>query len=512
MDKVLLNALLSYFKAIKVKVSYRELELQLFSHPHTPSLFAIKDTLNFLKIENVATQIEHHQFNQLPRHFLAFIDDEGESYFSHIERKTGKTYLHGRKELLSKEDFFKKWDGTILLAEQREISTVSESPLIKYGLVAFIGLLAILLWPNFSCLIFCLLGVLGLFVSNEIFKTANEQVSNFGQTICGQEKDSGCNRVLKASNYKVSIFSLNDLLFAFQASVILVILLKGNFSVTYLIMYTLAILAVFFTIIAQGLILKAWCRLCLLSSTIILVQSTVVFLIIPLMKWRTTSQFMFLEDIVVFGLVFFISLVSVYGYRRLKTSYYKSKLNEIKLLQFKRSPRTIKMALSSTKNIKVLECKNEILLGNLKAKQLISLVLSTSCSVCKTAYIEFSDFYRKNSSKYSFRFILNHYDPKPSKNNDIAATMINSFRNNGPEEFLKIMNQWFLLQDLEKFNSKGMISYTEKDYQVLNEHRNWCKKNELFYTPIIIIDDKIVPEYYDSSFMGDIIESLNEID
>jgi len=79
MDKTLLNALISYFRD--------ELELQLFSHPYTPSLYAISETLTFLNIQNLAAQIGHEQLDQLPDNFIAFIKPEKQApYFAHVRR------------------------------------------------------------------------------------------------------------------------------------------------------------------------------------------------------------------------------------------------------------------------------------------------------------------------------------------------------------------------------------------------------------------------------------------
>ncbi|MGB5820910.1 MAG: hypothetical protein WBG90_15600, partial [Saonia sp.] len=114
MDKVLFNALISYFNAEKIKVSREELELQLFSHPHTPSLYAVSETLNFLKIENIAAQVAPSQLDQLPEHFLAFMDYEGRlPYFTHVRQNGSQVYFNGEKEMLTKEEFTQKWGGVL---------------------------------------------------------------------------------------------------------------------------------------------------------------------------------------------------------------------------------------------------------------------------------------------------------------------------------------------------------------------------------------------------------------
>ncbi len=512
MDKVLFNALITYFKAEKIKVSYRELELQLFSHPHTPSLYAVSETLNFLKIKNVAAQIEPNQLDQLPEHFIAFIDDEEKGqYFSHVQQNKNQVYLHGEKETTAKENFKKKWNGIILLAEQEDSANISEILWIKWAGIILTVLFTIILWPDIPSLIFCIIGVFGLYVSGEIFETTNNQSSYLGQKICGQEEESGCNKVLKSSDYHITLFSLNDLFFSFLLSIIILTLLNAGFGSVHTLIYLIALIVVVSTIIIQGFILKTWCRLCLLSSSIVLGQILVIivgssFSEISIMG--DSSIFLFLKNLFTYGLLFSIVLLGIYSYRKLKIQNYKLSASEIDLLRFKRSPKTIKRALADTRSIEHIEDVNQLVFGNSETSQTICLVLSTTCGFCKKAFEKFYDFYCKNGSGSKFFLILNHYRTTSSKRNDIAATMINFYRNNKPDEFLKMMNRWFQHRDADKFFDEVVVNFTDEDYQILLRQRGWCEKNELFQTPILIINDKIMPDYYDASFLEDILKVM----
>jgi len=514
MDKVLFNALITYFKAEKIKVSFSELKLQLFSHPHTPSLYAVSETLNFLKIENIAAQVEHSQLNQLPEHFIAFIDDEKRGqYFSHIEQKNeNQVYLHGDKKLINKESFNKIWTGIVLLAEQEYNSITSESLWVNWIVISLIVLTTIILWSNISSLIFSIIGIFGLYVSNEIFETTNDQSSYLGQKICRQEEESGCNKILKTSDYNQTLFSLNNLFFSFLLSTIILTFLSIGLSSVHFFIYLIAMLTVVSTIIIQGFVLKTWCRLCLLSSSIVLSQTLVIVFSSPLMELLLLSDsiFIFLKYLFIYGLLFIVALLGIYNYRKIKTQNYKLSASEIDLLRFKRSPKTIKRALVDLRSIKHIEGADQLIFGNPEANQIIRLVLSTSCSFCKKAFEKLYDHCLSNSSEYKFQLILNHYGASSSKRNYVAAAMINFYRNNKPDEFLKMMNRWFQHRDVDKFLIENTVNVEGEDSQILLNQRNWCKKNNLFQTPILIINNKIIPDYYDASFLEDILEVMKE--
>ncbi len=511
MDKILFDALVSYFQAEKIKVSQSELELQLFSHPHTPSLYAVSETLNFLNISNVAAKIDQNQINELPEHFLAFLDDpEKGAYFSHVRQNGSKVYLNANKTGMTKEEFGKKWNGIILLAEQEKNPVISKGRWMIWSAVLLALLSTLVLWPNFYALTFLLMGMAGLYISNEIFETSHDRSTNFGKKICGQKEESGCNKILKSQNYNLGAFSLNDLLFAFLLSTMGLLLLSVGFGDAHLIVYLIALIFVLSTILIQAFVLKAWCRLCLLSSSVIIVQASLILgQLYPFKIALSNEVAVLLKDGTVLGLLFMITLLVTHNFRKLKSQNYSLSLKHIELLQFKRSPETINRALVDTKELTNTAGARQLIFGNPEVAPIIVLVLSTSCGYCKNAFEKFLDLYHRNGLENSFKLVLNHYDETSSKRNDVAATMINCYRTHGADKFLKMMDGWFKHRNTDQFLMEHVSEFTDEDYQILAEHREWCKKNELFYTPILIVSNKIVPHYYDATFLDDILEAID---
>lgn len=513
MDRTLFDALVSYFQAEKIKVSHSELELQLFSHPHTPSLYAVSETLNFLKISNVAAQIDQNQINELPEHFLAFLDDpEKGPYFSHVRQNGSKVYLNGDKAGMTKEEFGKKWNGIILLAEQEKNATISKSKWITWSAIPLVLLFTVILWPNFYALAFFLMGMIGLYISNEIFETSHDRSTNFGKKICGQKEESGCNKILKSQNYNLGAFSINDLLFAFLLSTMGLLLLNVGFGDAHLIVYLVALIFVLSTIVIQAFVLKAWCRLCLLSSSIIIVQASLIFgRLYPFNANLSDGTAVLVKDATVLGLLFILILLVTHNFRKLKSQNYALGLKHIELLQFKRSPETINRALVDTKELTISTGAGQLIFGNSEVAPVIVLVLSTSCGYCKKAFEKFLDLYHRNGRENSFKLVLNHYDDTASKRNDVAATMINCYRTRGADIFLKMMDDWFKHRNADQFLMEHVSEFTGEDYRILAEHREWCKKNELFHTPILIVSNKVIPHYYDATFLDDILEAIDSV-
>ena len=65
--------LFQYLKKENIAIDSNEFLLQVESHADYPSLLAISDTLHFLNIENLATQLDFEHINHLPQNFIARI-------------------------------------------------------------------------------------------------------------------------------------------------------------------------------------------------------------------------------------------------------------------------------------------------------------------------------------------------------------------------------------------------------------------------------------------------------
>jgi len=515
MDETLISTLQSYFKAEKIKVAADELKLQLFSHPHTPSLYAISETLNFLNIENVAAQIDKDQLEQLPSHFIAFIKNEkGQPRFSHAEQQEDSIYLHDKKESMSKASFKELWDGIVLLAEQENNVTTK---LVSWNLLAIGSLLALtvlVLWFNSYEITFGILGLAGLVVSREIFKTTYGKNSFLGEKLCSQhkEKDQGCAKVLKSSTFTLGPFSFNDVLFAFLASTLVFTLITNGFTLTHLLGYGIAMLAVVTTIFIQGFVLKAWCKLCLLSSGILIFQAIALF-----SSWSAYENLFtsFLSvnlflNMGIWGLLFLVSLIGIHQLRSLQILHFETTASKIELLRFKRSPEIIQSVLKNASLLSHPNGSEDLQFGNLKANTTLRLILSTSCGFCKLAFEQFHAFYVKNADAYKFQIIFNHYEDGASPRNDIAVRCMHSLWNHGEKAFFNTLADWYQMENIALFSEKHALHAAEMGYEVLQRQRDWCKENALYHTPILVLNRKIIPPQYDATFMEDFIEVLDE--
>ncbi|SFF59279.1 cysteine peptidase family C39 domain-containing protein [Thermoflexibacter ruber] len=122
------NAVFSLYalvKAIKGKVTKKTLKETLLHQPEYPSLFALSNALETLKIENVALSMPVEQLAEVPTPFLVFLKIDGGSY-GLVQKVSHDSieWLHDKKGLQRESliDFAKTYKGTILVAEANEQS------------------------------------------------------------------------------------------------------------------------------------------------------------------------------------------------------------------------------------------------------------------------------------------------------------------------------------------------------------------------------------------------------
>lgn len=512
MDKMLLLSMISYFDALKIPISKEELELQLYSNPYGSSLFAISNTLDFLRIENVAAKVDKDRMADLPNHFLAYVEEgENSSYFSHVIQKKEKVLLGAEQRELSTSEFKKIWNGVVLVAENNQSQAVGKQTWIKWSWGLSVALAVWGLWPDLIQMTFAIIGLVGLYVSTQIFQMSNDRESALGEKICGQKIGEGCDRVLKSEDYNLLGFSPNDLLFAFLVSQMLLVLVYSGFSPLQPYIYSLAMLVLVGSIFAQAFILKSWCRLCLLSAGLILMQGAVVFIGFAsngsLYNELNTKLIL---DLAGYSILFFLIALLINHFREIKKQNFKSNTNEIELLKFKRSPFIIKPVLEQSETLKFPDGGGKLSFGNIGSAYHITLVLSTTCSFCKNAFLKLYEHYKRNKNSIGYHLVFNHYDTTKTLNNDVATKLITYFQQNGEEQFLEKNAKWFTNQNRGKFLKSEPIQISETAYRTLKEQREWCEQNEIFQTPMLIINGIIVPYYYEPDFLDDVLNVVME--
>ncbi|WP_298138442.1 vitamin K epoxide reductase family protein [Flavobacterium sp.] len=489
-----------------------EFEELFLSHPNYPSLFAVTDSLDSLAIENIAARIDKSQLSELPNVFLAFVNIEDGKELVLVKKSNDKTIFEtekGIKSNLSIDDFVAIWDGIIVAIEPNVVEKTTNTKsnnylwLILFGLSIF-GVFVFRNGFNGNQLFFFFSSIIGLiigfFIIQEKFGVPNEIASK----ICNGLK-STCDSVIKSKSSEInSWLSFSDFPILFFGINIVAIFLSVS-SINYIgIVSVLSIPFLGYSIWLQKQKLKKWCALCLITGSIIFLQS-IVFLLSNNFQISNNDNFYYFFSLV------FISAIWFY-IKPIFEKKIKSEKQVSELIRFKRNIKLFEFLSKDINSIQLFDTLHGIDIGNQEANIQLNLILSPSCGHCHKAFQDAISLLEKYPEKMKLQILFN-LNPDNSDNPYQLVVQnlfaINYYRN---QEVLEAISDWHIENLsleiwLKKWGGNGITTDVEKQIQL---QYNWCLENNFNYTPVKIINDKLFPDGYEISELRYFLNDFNE--
>lgn len=512
--------LFQYLKKEKITIDQNEFIFQLNSHPESPSLLAISDTLTFFNIINLATKINFEDIIHLPKNFVAIIKSDSNQFLAAIEKEgTGFKYQEDKKLIRVSENEFKNiFQNIVLLAEKEEgeLITKKTNNLVMFALI-FIGITYLFsIFTNDSSLLTILfIGFtgIGVYLSLEAISHEFGIQTKFSDAVCTISKNSDCDAVINAKKLKLlENFSFSEASITLFLAQILGLLLftvsnklSDFFSLTTIILL-FSIPITFFSFYQQIVVAKKWCPICLAIISIIYVEIGTLF---------TFTNFIFVINTITvayFILIFLGSYIAtVFVKSMIKQNLdFKSKIIENN--RFKRKYSLFKKALLSNDKVneKISNSKN-IFLGNPEAKLKIRIVSSPFCGHCKEVHEIIEEILNLHKDKVCFDL---HFNFDISKSNEKSKKthhkLVQIYLYEGQNIFMKALHNWFENKDESKLMSIETSQVNDlKINKILFEQFSWNYENSINYTPAIIINNHLFPKEYDRN---ELIYFINDLE
>lgn len=504
---------ISLFGYSNLKNEFKELFL---SHPNYPSLYAVTDSLDSLAIENIAARIDKSQLNELPNVFMAFVNINDGKELVLVKKDNDKIIVEtekGVKTNYSTDDFVAIWDGIIVAIEPNVIEKVINTKKNNYLWQVILGLSIFSVFVfrngfNWNQLFFFFNSILGLIIGFFIIQEKLGVPNEIASKICNGLK-STCDSVIKSKSSEInSWLSFSDFPILFFGINIVAIFLSVS-SINYIgIVSVLSIPFLGYSIWLQKQKLKKWCALCLITGSIIFLQS-IVFLLSNNFQITNNDNFYYF-----FSLVFISS--TWFYIKPIFEKKIKSEKQVSELIRIKRDFKLFSFLSKEINSIQGFDTLHGIDIGNQEANLQLTLILSPSCGHCHKAFQDAISLLNKYPEKMKLQILFN-VNPE---NNDNPYQLvvqnllaINYYRN---QEVLEAISDWHLENLsleiwLKKWGGNGITTDVEKQIQL---QYNWCLVNNFNYTPVKIINDKLFPYEYEISelryFLNDFNELINE--
>lgn len=514
-----LNYLFQYLDKENINIDKQEFLFQNQSHPDYPFLLSIADTLSFFNIDNGVIRVEVSNIKSLPKHFVAFLnEDMGRPQLYFVERKDN-TFLCSKDKrplIISESELELRWNGIVLLIEKPENEEILKPNKNSVSLVLQILALVLLMLvfcqfkTDFSTKFFVVFPIIGVFFSVAALKDLFGAKSALLNGFCNMTASNSCADVVDSTKWKIfEVVNFSDLSIVFFGSQFLGLLVfsfSGDATDYFTIQKMLLLVSIpvlFLSLYYQKFVEKKWCPICMVIISIILLElgylavfQNIVFAILT-------------KSVVVFGFIFLSITLIWSALKKLLTKQKELKEYQLKAIRFERNYDIFKNSLFVKDRVQLPE--SPLLLGNKESKTIITVISSPFCGHCKGAHELIEAILEKYRNDLQVQVILKtNIETGSEEDNQLFRSLIKIYQQNGEFGFIKALNNWFEnMNKIKWFNLFPINTNTEFD-GIFNAQYKWCEENNYNFTPAIFVNGYEYPKTYSREtlefFINDLID------
>lgn len=409
-----------------------------------------------------------------------------------------------RMGFMNEDQFCDKWDGVTLLIS--DYSSAKEPDyfynkiqdyyqFLKYRILLlclFICAVSSIITNKTNIIIIfnIILDFLGLIVCLLLLQKENGYHSTIANKVCSLVKKENCNTVINTKEaYFLNLFSLSEIgTTYFLSSIIFLFFLNRQIFVIQTINW-LAMLFGIWSIWFQFVKIKQICALCCITQTVIWFSGLINLFNIQL----STSYF---RGLCIYGTIFTCCLIFIKIISDSELYKIKSRRLRTNLLQIKGDEKVFYALSNQQERVLVPSCDSKIILGNINAKNTVTVVTNPHCSPCANAHIKLMNLIKSNTD-IKIQYVFTEFSSELRKS---SLFMIAVLMQKKYDEVLSIMSDWY---DYGRFNSDDFISHTNVDVYnetVLKEyekHTIWIQNNNITSTPFVIYNGVPKPPFYE---------------
>ncbi|MHA4808600.1 vitamin K epoxide reductase family protein [Flavitalea flava] len=501
-----------FLKSCGLTISSRFLTRQLRSHPDYPYLTSLTDLLDDLGIEHLVIDADKTKLEDFPFPVLVHTSSEGTDAFE---------IIRSLKEVnRNKEGFLKRWDGIVLMVDknsriihEEQENFLKEEKINKWVSLAALAGIAhmyiitiVLKWEPVTFMV-SLLSAGGCFICSLLVLRSLGKENAISKKLCQGEGQSGCDKVLYSKGAEIpgflSLADLGLLYFSTQFLFLLLGQLTLSSSLNLLLLVIPAGLSVIFSFVSfwyQGLVVKGWCRMCLIVAGIIWAQA--ILLLSARSLWINGFEPNgILSAALLFLTLFFLFFAALFFIKKFyrRAALYDSK--EIDILSWKRNAGIFSTFLNQQRQVENQVWQDDILLGDRNAPIQLLVVNNPYCIPCAREYTQLQMLLKAYPDLVCviIRWAVISRDPSDRRNLAIDLLLDACLSPNGKNSQETILHDWFATMDPEIWKSKYGNLLSKETYRhqaLLNKHADWYMQNNITHTPTVFLNGYELPKQY----------------
>lgn len=514
-----------YAKLLNLRVTRTTLYRTVDEHPDYPSMLALSDAFSEFGSETFAAKLTGEQLEQLNIPFIAQVKlpENREEFFTVVKPKNEGflEFFHPERrkwETSTLNEFAGIFTGFVLVAEPREaggehdfsVKRKLEKNENQKKIGGFIFLSVLVLGLTGSTLFleriqgallssYLLLFFAGIVITTLLLWYEFDRHNPALKKVCGSRgRRTNCGAILnsKASNLFGASWSLIGFTYFMGATLVLTI--GGLEKVKFLqILSWLSLLAVAYTgfsIYYQMWVARQWCRLCLYTQAVLVLQAGVV--ILAGWPFLPIDDFSIRDGVILLLAFFFPFIVGQFLTSTLKRAT-MGEAQGRELRRLKNNPQ-IFYSLLSKERVARDSSGLGITLGDPNAEHKVVKVCNPYCGPCAIAHTIIEEIIRDNPNVQVQIIFTAEDDERDTKARPVKHLM--ALAEKADSSLLKhAMDDWYRaeVKDYRAFADKYPIGEElEKQGEKLIAMHDWCVKTDIDFTPTYFVNGYQMPEIY----------------
>ncbi|WP_439879698.1 vitamin K epoxide reductase family protein [Pontibacter sp. MBLB2868] len=488
-----------------VRVDAEMLEQKLTRHPYFPSLLSVSDVLHELGISHQAYRTDVEELiSNFSKPVLIFLTSEG-GMFAVVESLTKERVKvftdKGDMQQYTVEEFSKIWNGTVLNLKatgERKSRQPESKDNITYPV--FVRYVLLICWLFVAA---CLLQRITLFKSPLqttlmlfslvgtgvcwllVLQHLNKNIVLVKQ-LCDSSTNKGCNSVLSSKAAQLMPWlSMAEAGFIYFSG-IAALLFSFNVPVLFLYLALIAPLFSFYAVYLQAVVLKVWCKLCMVVHGVLLAcfVGAVWHMVVLPFQYSIPS----LEQITAFILPGLVWVGVKPLVRQLKEGrQYKNEYRRLKA-----NPELFSAMLSKQVKVHIPEELKLFTFGNPVARYEFVMVSNPFCGPCSQAHSLIHDWLESDLD-FKVTVIFIHQDETDPKRQFVELL-------SGAEDtegLNQALHDWFEsdAKDLTSWSIKHQLQVKPLSYHD-TKLKKWLDMAEVRGTPTFFINGRRLPDTY----------------
>ena len=501
-------------KELSISIDAETINAELEKHPDYPSLLAISDVLSAFNIENAAYRVDLENLANVPCPFIAHTSINAGDFLVVNTMDGDKVTVSSEKwnnHKMSLDEFKKIFKGIVLTAEPsadfKTTNTLSttltaiKNPAIIAGgvliLVSAVFVSGYFTNLNWQTLLLTVFKTAGLITSVLLLIQSIDSNNPLVQKLCQGGSKTNCNAILSSKAAKVfEGLTWSEVGFFYFAGTWL-LLLFGSGSAT--IWWALAILNVislpytFYSIYYQARVAKQWCVLCCTVQALLWLE------FISLVTNIQTFSLSF-GDGRNAAIIIVCLLTPVVLWMLLKPLFLKlQQLQPLKqqLRKFKYNTDLFNNTLTAQPKYAQPDDTWSIVLGNVEAENIITMVSNPYCGPCAKAHNQLAELLEhRDDIQARIVFTANNTDE------DIKTPVSRHLMalNEQPDKTIvkQALHDWYeqKQKSYEAWAKVYPVQLIEADFQKLDKQKTWCEMAEVTFTPTMLLNGYRLPDLY----------------